>query len=101
MPTPAAPSPEKGDNSETRADTDAKEASAEESRTKEKREPEDNDESGEVKNAKKTAKTAKDVEVEDLLPEHKVRALDGQRGLEISTGAAAESVWYQASESNI
>ena len=101
MPTPAAPSPKKGDNSETRADTDAKEASAEESRTKEKREPEDNDESGEVKNAKKTAMTAKDVEVEDLLPEHKDPALDGPRGLEISTGAAAaESVRYQASESN-
>ena len=99
MPTPAAPLPEKGDNSETLADTDAKEACAKESGTKEKRGAEDNAEPDEDRSTKKVTVTVKDIEMEDSLPEHKDQAPDGPPGPEISTGAAAaESVSYQASE---
>ena len=94
VPTPAAHSPEKGDNSETPADTDAKEARAEESGTKKKREADDNAEPDEDRSTKKVAVTVNGIEMEDSLPEQKDRRLDGPPGLEISTGAAAESVSY-------
>ena len=81
---------------ETPADADAEEeAAAEPSGIGGKRGPKDNDEPGEVRSAKKTAMTAKDVEMEDW--ERKDQAFDGPAGLEIATGAAAaaESVSYR------